>query len=156
RVIWSAAGREAVLGRTYRRFSPQWEIDPETFEPLEISANLGGLVNRAAFRNIAPVIARDASKTKTNMDTIEMSEAIAEALRPIESRIAALETKPATAAGGGNINNPVDAAIARAVDAAMKSHTDALAELQTNTMRAQARAAIQPHIDRGAIPPLAA
>ena len=58
RVNWSAAGIDAVLGRNYRRFSPQWEVNPATNEPAGIGCNLGGLVNRAAFRTIAPVIAK--------------------------------------------------------------------------------------------------
>jgi hypothetical protein len=58
KVKWTAAGREAVLGRNFRRFSPQWELDRDTLEPVGITTNLGGLVNRAAFQNIAPVIAR--------------------------------------------------------------------------------------------------
>ena len=58
RVKWTDAGASAVKGRSYRRFSPQWQLDEDTGKPVGITSNLGGLVNRAAFRNIAPVMAR--------------------------------------------------------------------------------------------------
>ncbi|MDB6124744.1 MAG: hypothetical protein JWQ71_3737 [Pedosphaera sp.] len=61
RVQWSSAGRDALLGKTFRRFSPQWATNQDTMEPIGIGTNLGGLVNRAAFREIAPVMAKAAN-----------------------------------------------------------------------------------------------
>ena len=58
KVNWSTAGRAALEGKSYRRFSPAWFLDPETHEPVGIGVNLGGLVNRAAFKNIARVMAK--------------------------------------------------------------------------------------------------
>jgi Mu-like prophage I protein len=63
KVIWSDAGKAALEGRRYRRFSPQWEVDEKTMEPVGLSPNLGGLVNRAAFQNIAPIMARSAQSS---------------------------------------------------------------------------------------------
>jgi phage gp29-like protein len=60
RLEWSAPGREAVLGRTYRRFSPSFFIN-ETGEVTGAPVNMGGLVNRAAFRAIQPIWSKDAA-----------------------------------------------------------------------------------------------
>jgi hypothetical protein len=57
-VKWTAAGKAALGGGNYRRFSPQWLTDADTNEPVGIGVNLGGLVNRAAFKNIRPVMAK--------------------------------------------------------------------------------------------------
>lgn len=58
RVKWTEAGKVAVLGKSYRRFSPQWTLNPLTHEVVGIPVNLGGLVNRAAFKTIRPVMAK--------------------------------------------------------------------------------------------------
>ena len=67
KVEWTAAGRAALAGREYRRFSPQWLIDPETSAPLGVNENLGGLVNRAAFQAIHPVVAKNGQNHKPAM-----------------------------------------------------------------------------------------
>lgn len=53
-VDWTGAGKRAVLGRDFRRFSPSFYVD-EKGEITGIPVNAGGLVNRAAFRRISPV-----------------------------------------------------------------------------------------------------
>lgn len=106
KVQWTTAGRDALAGRQFRRFSPQWLTDPKTFAPVGVAENLGGLVNRAAFQTIQPVVAkRGDHSTKTTMtdaEKNEMSLLITGAMKPITDRITALETKSAelvTAAG---------------------------------------------------------
>ncbi len=71
---WSAAGRAALVGKMYRRISPGFGVDnKESDHPRIIGApvNMGGLVNKAAFRAIAPLFARGAGEqsppeTETN------------------------------------------------------------------------------------------
>lgn len=63
KVNWSEAGRRAVAGKNYRRFSPEWQLDPKTKAPIGITENLGGLVNRAAFKNISTVTAKGGTAT---------------------------------------------------------------------------------------------
>ena len=60
KINWTSAGVVALQGKMYRRFSPQWLLDTKTKEPVGIGVNLGGLVNRAAFQNIQPVVAKSA------------------------------------------------------------------------------------------------
>lgn len=161
RVAWSGAGKEAVTGRTYRRFSPQWDFDKFSHEPKSIGTNLGGLVNRAAFKNIAPVIAKDggaSTSTHTNqMDRDEFVKIVGDALKPTNDRLTQLESRlpaPATAAATATAAQPnIGDQIQTAVAAAMKPVMDQIKSVETNAVKAQAKAAIQPHIERGAIAP---
>lgn len=96
RVTWTAAGRDALAGKTYRRFSPQWWTDPKTEQPVGVGVNLGGLVNRAAFQTIQPVVAKDAAQPETEMTEAEKNEfkdLLTSATKPLVDRITALETK---------------------------------------------------------------
>lgn len=69
RVEWSALGREAVLGRTFRRFSPSFFVDEKTGAVTGAPVNMGGLVNRAAFRGIQPIWTKEGPQltTQTNI-----------------------------------------------------------------------------------------
>ncbi len=55
---WTKAGAQAVLGHTYHRFSPEFLVD-EASRIVGVGLNMGGLVNRAAFKNIRPVMGKD-------------------------------------------------------------------------------------------------
>lgn len=59
---WTTTGKAAITGPApeFTRFSPEWYFD-DNDEPIAVGANLGGLVNRAAFKSIATVTAADAS-----------------------------------------------------------------------------------------------
>lgn len=83
-VEWSAAGDSAVKGKTFRRFSPVFfaEKGNPPSQPGRITGttvNMGGLVNRAAFRRIAPLFATDPtptpSKPTMNEDQIKALQA---------------------------------------------------------------------------------
>jgi hypothetical protein len=160
RVAWSSAGKDAILGKVYRRFSPSWDFDAANDQPIGIQLNLGGFVNRAAFKTIAPVVAKDggAANHTDQMDKKELQEAMAEALKPIGDRIAALEGKtatPSTAAARETTpaNADLTTTIQTAVASALKPISDRLEKTEQRTQTALARAAIQPHINRGAIAP---
>lgn len=95
-VKWSAAGKAALEGRTFRRFSPQWYTDKRSGAPVGIDVNLGGLVNRAAFRTIQPVVAKGDDThncTMTDAEKTEFQELLTAALAPINTRLTELETK---------------------------------------------------------------
>jgi phage I-like protein len=78
RIEWSEAGRRAVEGRTFRRFSPTFVPD-EQGRVIGSEINMGGLVNRAAFKRIAALFARstdtaaalpvEAPKERSRVDT---------------------------------------------------------------------------------------
>lgn len=56
RIEWTDAGRRAVEGRTFRRFSPTF-IPDASGRVIGSEINMGGLVNRAAFKRIAALFA---------------------------------------------------------------------------------------------------
>jgi hypothetical protein len=62
KLTWTGAGRQAVLGRSYRRFSPCFYVK-ENGEISGAPVNMGGLVNRAAFKRIAPIVSKAAEST---------------------------------------------------------------------------------------------
>ncbi len=57
KVTWTDRGKKALLGKNYRRFSPSFFLDGDG-KISGAPVNMGGLVNRAAFKRIAPVIAK--------------------------------------------------------------------------------------------------
>ena len=57
KVVWTSQGRAAVIGKTYRRFSPSFYPD-ELGNIVGIPVNCGGLVNRAAFKRISPIMSK--------------------------------------------------------------------------------------------------
>ena len=62
RLQWTGAGADAIQRRTFRRFSPQFLTDDDK-NVIGVGINMGGLVNRAAFRNIQPIWASDAASS---------------------------------------------------------------------------------------------
>lgn len=62
-VEWSAAGDEAIKGKTYRRFSPAFFAAGGKITGAPV--NMGGLVNRAAFTTIAPLFAKETPKLES-------------------------------------------------------------------------------------------
>ena len=60
KVEWSGAGRTAVEQKTFRRFSPTF-IPDQSGHVISSETNMGGLVNRAAFKKIQPLFAKNKS-----------------------------------------------------------------------------------------------
>lgn len=89
-VEWTEPGRTALLGKAYRRFSPSFFVDAAgevTGAPL----NMGGLVNRAAFKTINPIVAganttdSDANQERAiNMDPMKLAAELAAAQKRIQ------------------------------------------------------------------------
>jgi len=57
KVEWSGAGKSAVKEKTFRRFSPTF-IPDDAGKVIGSETNMGGLVNRAAFKSIQPLFAK--------------------------------------------------------------------------------------------------
>ena len=151
---WTASGRQAVTGDApeFTRFSPEWYFDEDS-EPLAIGINLGGLVNRAAFQQIASVKAGAANhNTKTEMTKEEFSALLTDALKPINSEIAALK---ATAKGAETVptgETDLEKAIAKAMTPITQKLTD-MEKAALADRKALAKAAVLVHVKRDAIAP---
>lgn len=100
KVEWSAAGKAALEGKLYRRFSPSFFVNAGgevTGAPL----NMGGLVNRAAFKTINPIVAGQAGDAKkdTSMDAAQLAAQLAAA----NDQITQLNAKLATSTNEATI-----------------------------------------------------
>lgn len=65
KVEWSGAGKTAIEQKTFRRFSPTF-IPDANGRVAGSETNMGGLVNRAAFKSIQPLFAREAPEPGAN------------------------------------------------------------------------------------------
>jgi hypothetical protein len=171
---WTGSGKAAVVNKDYTRFSPQWDFHKKTDEPLAIGVNLGGLVNRAAFRSIAAVAKHGPSRSgqhateannnkerKNKMDRNEFKEMLDEGLKPILQDIAALkatakapetQTQQAATAQAAAGDEKIIKLITDANKPLMEKLT-AMETAGTEAKKAQAKAAVQAHVKRGAIAP---
>lgn len=91
-VEWSTAGEAAVQGKTFRRFSPVFYAENGKITGAPV--NMGGLVNRAAFRTIQPLFAKNQSDpTNLQKTTTTMNE---EEINALKSENAALKEQLST------------------------------------------------------------
>jgi phage I-like protein len=125
KVEWSGAGQTAVKEKTFRRFSPTF-IPDDQGKVIGSETNMGGLVNRAAFKSIQPLFAKD-SDTPASMkiqaklhalkiiDSVDASDesaaqAVEAKFNQLTTRIADLEAEQA-AAVKARATSQVDTAI---------------------------------------------
>lgn len=137
-VEWSKPGREALAGKAYRRFSPSFYVDAEgrvTGAPV----NMGGLVNRAAFKTIQPIVAGspgDANERNPKMDADKLAADLAAA----NSKIVELQAK-------------LDAAIKPETVQAKDTEITALKAKLADQAKARAEAIVAKAVEDGKLPP---
>lgn len=150
KVKWSAAGAAAISGKTYRRLSPQWLTSPDTTKPVGVPVNMGGLVNRAAFRDIQPIAAKGSQgHFMTEDETKQLTQAITAAIKPLEDRLTTLE-------GGlaGAKANDQGAARASALEITdLKARITAIEGGNKNAALAAAKAKVDAHVAAGRLAP---
>lgn len=96
-VEWSEPGREAVMGRAYRAFSPSFFVD--SGDPSRVTALpfvMGGLVNDPAFRAIQPLWARSGASHPISSTNVPMNKR--NRLIALLTAISALQQERATLA----------------------------------------------------------
>ncbi|MCX8090599.1 MAG: hypothetical protein N3I86_06625 [Verrucomicrobiae bacterium] len=97
RVEWSDAGRAAVVGKTYRAFSPKWF--PTDTDPAGVAGaplNMGGLVNDPAFEQIAPLWGKAPNHQQSTVNPQPSTGMTNNTeLAALQARIAELETAKA-------------------------------------------------------------
>lgn len=145
---WTPSGKAAVQGKEFTRFSPEWYFNDD-HEPIAIGANLGGLVNKAAFKTIASVKAGAATQQhKTNMTKEEMQALLTEALKPVTADIAALKTAQAKAPAQDPATAGVldETTLNKAIAKAMEPFTAKITAVETEGKKAQAKAAVAKYI----------
>ncbi len=170
RGTWSAAGLEAVQGKSYRGFSPVFHVDPKRKSPTrvicnpEAELNMGGLVNNPAFKNNLPLWAKDAgattssankNKTPHNMPPKTKAELEAE-IQQINTDLAELKAK-----GSSPENDDAIAAMDADLELAQARLETAIARDElaqkdadlTSIHAADAKTAVDAAIERGVFGP---
>jgi hypothetical protein len=141
RVEWSAAGREAIAGRTYRAFSPKFYDAPG--DPAGIAGaplNMGALTNDPAFRSIAPIWAKNPSPEKQQPSVTPMPEQTPPNNTPAPAPVAAA-------------NQPTPAPDREAEIAALKAELEKTRAALEAKRKSEAEAIVASHVRRGAIAP---
>jgi phage I-like protein len=145
-VDWTGAGKAALQGREYRRFSPSFAVNAAgevTGAPL----NMGGLVNRAAFKTITPIVAHAAAGTtnerSTNMDTDKLAADLAAA----QKQIVDLTAKLAEAQNDQTIKAK------EAEITGLKAKIITLETAQQEQIKLDAKEAVAAAVAQGKIPP---
>lgn len=154
RVEWSEAGRAAVTGKTYRAFSPTFFVDSN--DPARVTGsplNMGGLVNEPAFRQIAPLWAREGRSMETDPNKNETGKA--GGTTPNATSTAATQGNPG-AREVVVLEVQDRGETLKAKEAALAEATTQITALQTELRairKEQAQAAVEAAVARGAIPP---
>lgn len=166
---WTTDGKAGVEGKKWRMFSPVFHVDNKFAGTARLvckpdaSPNMGGLVNTAAFKQISPLWAKNAtgaeSGTLTEPNNTTMNEQEVQALR---DRIKELETEITTLKNKGQSDEVTTAKIeakeaqlklanSELENASLKAKAaDADKEIQVQRA-ATAEAAVKSAIERGAI-----
>lgn len=162
RVEWTGPGRAALTGHAYRRFSPAFFINAAG-EVTGAPVNMGGLVNRAAFKTIQPIWSRSADQTQPkgtmpahNAPATNPAGAPASAPENLAALITALTTR--VAALEKRLKPTPDEGEAAAPEPEKTALTARIAELEgqlTNRAKEVAQARVNAAILAGKLPPQA-
>ena len=140
KVEWSGAGQAAVKDKTFRRFSPTFIPDDEG-RVIGSATNMGGLVNRAAFKSIQPLFA----KQDLNLPTVINPSSL---MKPIQAKLYALKLIDSV--------NASDESVAQAIEARfieLQSQVDTLEAEKIGAVKARASAHVEAAVKEGRIAP---
>lgn len=151
RGAWTKTGGEGVLGRGWRRFSPAFNANAAG-EVTGSDVNMGGLVNRAAFKKIQATWAKAGAdapnhEPKASHMTPEEIAALQAKNRQLEQEIAALKSKETSVEHTQTI---------KAKDATILSLQDELKNKDAEILKgkkATAEAEVAQYVAKGKIPP---
>jgi len=159
KIEWSGAGKTAVQDKTFRRFSPTFIPDNEG-KVIGSETNMGGLVNRAAFKSIQPLFAKgnpSASAPGTPSSCLAASESAlsqpSAIVHPplsmtIKSKLHALKLIDSIEAS--------DESVAAVIEAKFNQLTSRIAQLeaeQTAAIQARADSLVNSAVTAGRIAP---
>lgn len=133
KIEWSGAGEKAVKEKTFRRFSPTFVPD-EAGHVIGSETNMGGLVNRAAFKTIAPLFAK--SETTPNMP------------KPIQAKLHALKLIDSVDASDESAAQVIEAKFNE-----LQTRIDTLETERAAAIKAHAESLIESAVNAGRIAP---
>ncbi len=142
-VEWSAAGADAIRGRSYRGFSPSFTVDAN--DPARVTGAplcMGGLVNDPAFKQMAPLWARNAAtmEDKDKQTTAAAQGAAANRTADGPVTVEVLDASNALKAKDRELETA-------------RAETETLKAKLAERSKADAQAAVQAAIERGALAP---
>ena len=143
KVDWSGAGQTAVKEKTFRRFSPTF-IPDEHGKVISSETNMGGLVNRAAFKSIQPLFA----KNEPPCHAVAAEREGGSASMKIKSKLHALKVIDSVDAS--------DESIAQAIEAKFSELTTLNEQLTTrieNAVQARATSHVEAAVKAGRLAP---
>ena len=155
KIEWSGAGEKAVKEKTFRRFSPTFVPD-EAGHVIGSETNMGGLVNRAAFKSIAPLFARHAGdapreggpKGETPGTQVSRPASASHSMKPIQAKLHALKLIDSEDAS--------DESAAQAIEAKfneLQSRIDTLETEKADAIKARAASHVEAAVNAGRIAP---
>lgn len=161
KVEWTGPGRRALLEKAYRRFSPSFYPN-KAGEVVAAPLNMGGLVNKAAFRTIAPILSRyggDKAPTKKPKEPTNMAKTVEEQLADLTAALA--KNQENITALCGTVDKLVKAQKPEEKPVTAKDPNILTLEAEVNALKAQnlvqakanAGAAVRKAVSEGKIPP---
>ncbi|MDG1302318.1 MAG: phage protease, partial [Opitutae bacterium] len=153
KIEWSGAGKTAVQDKTFRRFSPTF-IPDDQGKVIGSETNMGGLVNRAAFKSIAPLFAKGATTSASSAmpksaSTQQPNHSTHQPMpTAIKSKLHALKLIDSVDAS--------DESAAQAIEAKFKQLSAKVTELeaeQTAAVQARANTLVETAVQAGRIAP---
>ncbi len=146
KIEWSGAGEKAVKEKTFRRFSPTFVPD-EAGHVIGSETNMGGLVNRAAFKKIQPLFAKG-SGDRPGRHTSESAPNPSSLPSMIKSKLHSLKIIDSVEAS--------DESTAQAIESKFTQLTTRIAELETEqaeAVKARATSQVEAAVNAGRIAP---
>jgi phage I-like protein len=140
KIEWSGAGKTAVQDKTFRRFSPTF-IPDDNGKVIGSETNMGGLVNRAAFKSIQPLFAKSKTFPPSDLPTFPLNFMI-------KSKLHALKLIDSVEAS--------DESVAAVIEAKFNQLTSRISELeaeQTAAIQARADSLVNSAVTAGRIAP---
>lgn len=165
-VEWSKAGREAIAGKNFRTFSPQFFTDRFPFTKthatqasparvVDLPLNMGGLVNDPAFREQVPLFASHASGALADKSTAQTpmeNEPTKMELAATQSRVVALEAELAELKANAAASDQTAALAAKEGElSAAQTELDALKAANAARAQRDAKACVASAVARGAL-----
>jgi BMFP domain-containing protein YqiC len=142
---WTPPAETKIKNKEFIRFSPQFIPDDASGEVIGMPVNMGGLVNRAAFKSIQPVGAKGVqTQTHKTMDESEMQNTVAAKDREIsdlKAKIVTLEASDTVKARDAEIT-------------ALKAKIVTLEDAQVAAAKENAKTVVAGYVTAGKIPPL--
>ena len=141
KIEWSGAGEKAVKEKTFRRFSPTFVPD-EAGHVIGSETNMGGLVNRAAFKSIQPLFAK--GKDQSSAITHHSSPMP----KPIQAKLHALKLIDSLDASDESAAQVIEAKFNE-----LQGRIDTLGTEKTEAIKARAKSLIESAVNAGRIAP---